>query len=175
MRRLCERASLVVSASQDSNYCQRIFLEGFRRAHLSISSRMTSTTSSGRRAMFLWPRSMVMPGGCCCCSSRGASGRWTMSWREWSMAAFARATTSSSEMGTGASLLMTSGGQWVGRRRRGAQTCSCSGGEHVQRCSGSQCSNSERGKELSGAWTSTGKRRGPWSTTNHKVQTTASL
>jgi hypothetical protein len=78
--------------------------------YLSISSLITSMTSSGRRAMFLWPRSIVMP-GCCCCNSRGvsAAARWLMSWRECSKAAFASATTSSSEMGLGTSLLIASG------------------------------------------------------------------
>jgi hypothetical protein len=96
-------------------------------AHLSISARITSITSSGRREMFLWPRSMVMP-GCCCCSSRGAdsaAARWLMSLRECSKAAFARATTSSSEMGVGASLLIAGGSRWslAMRRQREARTC----------------------------------------------------
>jgi hypothetical protein len=109
-------------------------------SNLSISVRMTSMTSSGRRAMFLWPRSMVMP-VCCCCTSRGASGpRWLMSWRECEKAAFARATTSSSGMGTGVSLLMaeteTGGGQRGGRRLRRVQTCSGSRRLGCRRCGG---------------------------------------
>lgn len=87
-------------------------------------------TSSGRRAMFLWPRSMVMP-GCCCCNSRGAdsaAARWLISLRECSKAAFARATTSSSEMGVGASLLIAS--VRTGNRRAGRRWCSV-----VQSCS----------------------------------------
>jgi hypothetical protein len=35
---------------------------GGKAMYLSISARMTSMTSSGRRAMFLWPRSIVIPG-----------------------------------------------------------------------------------------------------------------
>ncbi len=89
-------------------------------ANRSISARITSMTSSGRRAMCLWPRSMVMP-GCCCWRSRGAvseAERWLISWRECSKAAFARATTSLSEMGVGASLLIASShraGRAIGR------------------------------------------------------------
>lgn len=80
--------------------------------------------------MFLWPRSMVMP-GCCCCKSRGADStgtRWLMSLRLSSKAALVRATTSSSEMGVGMSLLIVTGrvGDLVIWRVSRSQTC-CSG------------------------------------------------
>jgi hypothetical protein len=124
VNRLCERASL-------SNQHARSFWEKVvAGAYLSISARITSMTSSGRRAMFLCPRSIVIP-GCCCWRSRGTMGvspvpRWVMSWRDWVKAALARATTSSSEMGVGASLLMARklsycGGSWCSWWKRGTE------------------------------------------------------
>jgi hypothetical protein len=79
-------------------------------AHLSISERMTSITSSGSRAMPLWPRSIVIP-GCCCWRSREAGGvsvtaRWLSSSRDCDIAALARASTSSSDIGVATSLLI---------------------------------------------------------------------
>jgi hypothetical protein len=93
----CQSVSWVVGAASDA---------GTGQPHLSISALITSMTSSGRREMFLWPRSMVIP-GCCCCNSRGAdSAAARMSLRECSNAAFVNSTTWASEMGGGASLLM---------------------------------------------------------------------
>lgn len=114
VRRLCERASLQTSVAAEITVVHRETTaeRGHKPAnptYLSISLWMTSITSSGRRTIFLWPRSMVIP-GCCCCNSGGVcSARRSMSSRESWIIWRATATTSSSEMGAaGASVLMAS-------------------------------------------------------------------